>query len=648
MDRRIYQTMFDHQRTGVRWLFGAYSRGGGILGDDPGLGKTIQVIAVLEAVIRARLATRILVVAPANLVKNWASEFAQWVGKGVLSVVALSPDDATGLRAADRLAALTAVPPPRPYQSGARGLSPHMVVIISYETLHAHGSVLRSSAGVDLLIADEAHRLRNGGERALALRAVPAASRLLLTATSISNCMEDFYTLVDLARPGRLGTRLEFEMDISVPLAAGRMAGASEAEVALAELAAEWMHDVAADVMLRRTGADLDRGLPQRHDFILMCRPTALQRQLHAAAVEFPGLGALAKLGALRVIHAFPLLLDADEVRGRAAGQDGGARKELLRRHMPKAPEQPRARMLLSGKLQVCAALLDAILETTSERVVVVSNSLGVLSAVRAYVEAKTGTTESTLTLIGSVHKKTRALYIKKFNRGGASASSLRVCLLSVLLCEGITLIGANHLILMDVGYNPTVDEQALGRIHRPGQQRPCWHYRLASTGSLDETILDRQAGKASLLETLASGKIPLTQSEDAELLFTLDAPTVASRLHATVEEDAPYAQCKQWRAIDLTERTNIEGLAGMLRPVAEVALQAVTLWQGMGRPTRATGGPLPLARTLALDDTDEEDETGGVRVEEEGTADAAQWVLSFVFERVRVPFAAAQAVVGL
>jgi hypothetical protein len=55
------------------------------------------------------------------------------------------------------------------------------------------------------------------------------------------------------------------------------------------------------------------------------------------------------------------------------------------------------------------------------------------------------------------------------------------------------------------------------------------------------------------------------------------------------------------------------------------------------------------LARTLALDDTDEEDETGGVRVEEEqGTADAAQWVLSFVFERVRVPFAAAQAVVGL
>ena len=65
-------------------------------------------------VIRARLATRVLVVAPANLVKNWASEFNQWVGKGVLSVVALSPDDATGVRAADRRRAVGGRPRRRP------------------------------------------------------------------------------------------------------------------------------------------------------------------------------------------------------------------------------------------------------------------------------------------------------------------------------------------------------------------------------------------------------------------------------------------------------------------------------------------------------------------------------------------------------
>ena len=41
--------------------------GGGLLGDEPGLGKTVQIITVLEALVRARLARRILIIAPANL-----------------------------------------------------------------------------------------------------------------------------------------------------------------------------------------------------------------------------------------------------------------------------------------------------------------------------------------------------------------------------------------------------------------------------------------------------------------------------------------------------------------------------------------------------------------------------------------------------
>ena len=62
-----------HQVVGVNWLFGAVHDGGGILADDPGLGKTLQMIMVLEALIRAQHARRILIVAPANLLANWAS-----------------------------------------------------------------------------------------------------------------------------------------------------------------------------------------------------------------------------------------------------------------------------------------------------------------------------------------------------------------------------------------------------------------------------------------------------------------------------------------------------------------------------------------------------------------------------------------------
>ena len=64
---RVSLVLMAHQLEGVRWLFAAFGRGGGLLTDELGLGKTLQVIALVEALVRAGRATRILAVAPANL-----------------------------------------------------------------------------------------------------------------------------------------------------------------------------------------------------------------------------------------------------------------------------------------------------------------------------------------------------------------------------------------------------------------------------------------------------------------------------------------------------------------------------------------------------------------------------------------------------
>ena len=60
----------------------------------------------------------------------------------------------------------------------------------------------------------------------------------------------------------------------------------------------------------------------------------------------------------------------------------------LLKRMVGKLPEQPAARMLLGGKLQACARLLDAILADGSDKVVVVASSVVALAAVADYVRS--------------------------------------------------------------------------------------------------------------------------------------------------------------------------------------------------------------------------------------------------------------------
>ena len=105
-------SLHPHQLDGVRWLFKAFCRGGGILADDPGLGKTLQTIAVVEALTRARLASTVLVVVPANLVKNWEAELRRWLGRTKFRLDVASACARTG-----------AVQPPLP--DGAMHVQPH-------------------------------------------------------------------------------------------------------------------------------------------------------------------------------------------------------------------------------------------------------------------------------------------------------------------------------------------------------------------------------------------------------------------------------------------------------------------------------------------------------------------------------------------
>ncbi|KAG9390099.1 DNA helicase INO80 [Carpediemonas membranifera] len=71
----------------------------------------------------------------------------------------------------------------------------------------------------------------------------------------------------------------------------------------------------------------------------------------------------------------------------------------------------------------------------------------------------------------------------------------------------GINLTAADTVIFYDSDWNPTVDSQAMDRCHRLGQTKQVTVYRLVTTGSVEEQVLDRAESKGVIQDLVMSGQ---------------------------------------------------------------------------------------------------------------------------------------------
>ena len=119
----------------------------------------------------------------------------------------------------------------------------------------------------------------------------------------------------------------------------------------------------------------------------------------------------------------------------------------------------------------------------------------------------------------GSVSQTERSSQIRAFN----TDASCRIFLLSTRAGgQGINLVAADTVILFDSDWNPQQDLQAMDRAHRIGQTRPVIVYRLATRGTVEETLLTKADGKRRLERlVIQKGKFRslLDSGEDAGVL---------------------------------------------------------------------------------------------------------------------------------
>ncbi|KAK3866441.1 hypothetical protein Pcinc_028026 [Petrolisthes cinctipes] len=107
-------------------------------------------------------------------------------------------------------------------------------------------------------------------------------------------------------------------------------------------------------------------------------------------------------------------------------------------------------------------------------------------------------------TITGKVLVKDRADIVYDFNNNPHGA---KVMLLSLGAGGvGLNLIGANHLFLIDIHWNPQLETQACDRIYRVGQTKPVYIHRFIVENTVEHKILDLQKKKLQISKDVLSG----------------------------------------------------------------------------------------------------------------------------------------------
>ncbi|XP_041700417.2 transcription termination factor 2 [Coregonus clupeaformis] len=104
----------------------------------------------------------------------------------------------------------------------------------------------------------------------------------------------------------------------------------------------------------------------------------------------------------------------------------------------------------------------------------------------------------------GTVNPKRRMDLVEEFN---TNPKGPQVMLVS--LCAGgvgINLVGGNHLFLMDMHWNPALEDQACDRIYRVGQHRDVTIHRFVCEGTVEDKISTLQEKKKELAQKVLSG----------------------------------------------------------------------------------------------------------------------------------------------
>jgi SNF2 family DNA or RNA helicase len=429
----VISALFPYQRAGVNWLC---RKDRTILADDMGLGKTLQTITAIRRLFFEGHISSVLVVCPKSLMSNWESELDRWAPD--LHHVRMAPSAAIARKAWETVIGST------------------HILITTYEQMREPPQILKDG-GIDLLVADEAHRIRNQQSLTVGgIRSIKVKKFWALTGTPIERDTLDLSTLLSIVAP--------------------KSCSPSDAKLSPA-----LVRSIARPFILRRLKSEVLKQLPPVLENREVIELSPKQKRAYSFALESFSKG-MDDSQMLALISKLRGICDYD----------------------PDTKE--------SSKAVRIAEILSDIYDA-GEKAIVFSHLTQPLHLMRNLLRERFGDSSLRM-LLGEQSTDERRVVVADFKK----LADVHFLLASSRVgSEGLTLTEANHVIFFNEWWNPSSNDQARDRVVRVGQKKGVLVYTFVCRHTIEETLLSILKNKRATFDDIVNKLAESSSSNSPE-----------------------------------------------------------------------------------------------------------------------------------
>ena len=439
---KLNATLRDYQKYGYKWLkYLTDNNLGACLADDMGLGKTLQAIALLTN-LHEEKKKKSMVIMPKSLIYNWENEIKRFSPKLKVGVYYGINRDFSLLKKVD-------------------------IILTTYGTIRNDIENLLEQK-FDLLVLDESQNIKNiNSQTTKAVLLLDAKKRVALSGTPIENNLLELYSLFRFLNPEMFGSVQKFTSDYIVPIQ--KYSDTSTIEELRKKI---------YPFLLRRVKKEVLADLPDKIEKLVYVDMNDEHRRFYEERRKYyysllekntSSQGNFDKFFVLQAINELRHIVSSPELESKKIIS---SKKEVLIENVIEAIENNHKVLVFVNYLSSIESICDSLKE----------NKIKYLKM--------TGQTKDRQNLVDKFQNDSRyKVFVMTLKTGGV----------------GLNLVSADTIFIYDPWWNTTVENQAIDRAYRLGQDKTVFAYKMIMRNTIEEKILKLQEIKNKLLDDLIS-----------------------------------------------------------------------------------------------------------------------------------------------